>query len=335
MRLLFPSTLLLYVLAALLAVFLVWRFRVQNKALSLIGDRAFVKNLYPRTIFDRRVWKSALWLVTLAALIFALVRPVWGIDLDIIETRGVSVMFVLDVSNSMNAEDVLPSRLERAKLSLQEMFRALDGNELGLILFAGTAFVQFPLTTDSASAETFLKAASSESISNQGTDMNAALQLALDSLNQASSRKKTIVLITDGENQQGNLDPVLTQAVQAGIAVDTIGYGDSEGAPIPVRDSTGQITGYKSDSAGNLVLSILDEATLRSIAERTSGVYEHATADGQEAQRLINLLNQGEGSTLNRDVQSHDVERFEIFVVLAVVAMMFEMFLPETKRIAA
>jgi Ca-activated chloride channel homolog len=314
---------------------LVWREQRRRDRLRLIGDVELLQSLNQRTILAPRVWKSVLWLVTVAALIFALARPVWGIDLDIVESRGVSVMFVLDVSRSMDAQDILPSRLERAKLTLQEMFQSLSGNELGLILFAGTAFVQFPLTTDSATAATFLKAATSDSISNQGTNIAAALRLALDSLDEATSAKHIIVLITDGENQQDDPQSVVYEAAQRGVTIDAIGYGEAQGAPIPVYDHDGRVTGYKSDQSGNLVLSSLDEVLLRETAERTGGIYQRATAGGQEAKRLTDLINEGEVATLNRDVQSHDVERFEIFVALAVLALTVEILLPASSGKAA
>jgi Ca-activated chloride channel homolog len=327
-----PANLLLLFLVPLFIGFLIWREQKRRKSLRLIGDTDLLRSLYPQTIFTRRVWKSALWLVTIATLGVALARPVWGIDLDVVESVGVSVMFVLDVSRSMDAQDVLPSRLERAKLGLQEMFETLGGNELGLILFAGTAFVQFPLTTDSASAETFLAAATSDSISNQGTNIDAALRLALDSLDEATSAKKVIVLVTDGENQRDAPQSAVAEAVQRGVIIDTIGYGEAEGAPIPLRDHNGRITGYKSDQSGNLVLSSLDEALLKDIADRTGGIYQHAAPDGQEAKRLINHINHGEAATLNRDAESHDVERFEIFVALAVLALTIETLLPVTQK---
>lgn len=330
-----PVNLLLLLLIPALIAFIVWRERIRQHIIRLMGDGDLVHHLFPRMIFTRRIWKSALWLVTLSALLIALARPVWGADISVVETQGVSIMFVLDVSNSMNAQDILPSRLERAKLSLQEMFQGLTGNEMGLILFAGSAFVQFPLTTDTASAQTFLNAASSGSISQQGTDIAAALNLAMDSFDESVTAKRIIVLMTDGENLEGDLDPIISNAAQQEVTIDTVGYGGAEGAPIPILDHNGQITGYKADASGNLVLSTLDEATLQMIAQRTGGIYQRAASDGQEAKRLIDVINQSEPSALDRTVQTHDVERFEIFVALAVLALTLEILLPETNRKAA
>jgi Ca-activated chloride channel family protein len=319
-----PASLLNLLLIPALVVFFIWRERVRQKAIRQIGNTDLMPELDPPAEFRRRVLKTVLWLFAAVSLVIALARPVWGIDFDIVETQGASVMFVLDVSRSMDTQDVLPSRLERAKLSLEEMVKGLAGNELGVVLFARSAFVQFPLTTDMASAETFVKGVTTDSISQQGTDISAALRLALDSLNAAKSSRRTLVLMSDGENLQGDPLAIAAEAAQQDITIDTIGYGETTGAPIPIRNQHGQPTAYKSDSSGNLVLSALDEASLRAIAAQGGGFYQHASSNGAEALQIIDRINQGGTSTLDRSIQSHEVERFEIFVALALLAFSME-----------
>ncbi len=328
MRFLTPPFLALLILVPLAVAFMVWRERIRQSTLLLVGNTGGIQALYQR-LLRRRTWKSLLWLLTIAALVLATARPVWGVDIDVVETEGVSIFFVLDVSNSMNAQDIPPSRLERAKLSVQEMFKGLAGNEMGLILFAGEPIVQFPLTTDSYSIGTFLDAASSSSISKQGTDIGAALHLAITSFDPAVTAKRFVVLITDGENLQGDIDSALGEAAQNNVTIDAIGYGGTDGAAIPIRDHNGQITGYQSDSAGNLVLSKLDETTLQKIADQTGGIYQRATDSGQEVARVVDSIKQSAPSALDQHVQTHDVERFEIFVALAVLALTAEILLPE------
>jgi Ca-activated chloride channel family protein len=330
-----PQSLLLLILLPVAIGFLVWRARVYRARLIRLGDEQLISRLMPEISTVRRVAKSVLWLATFASLVVALARPVWGEDVSIIETQGLSVIVALDVSRSMDAQDVAPSRLERAKFAINDLFESLSGNQLGLILFAGTAFVQIPLTTDTMSASTFLKAASSDSITRQGTNIDAALQLAIESFHEEMSAQRIIILVTDGENHEGDPLKVADWAAELGIVIYTMGYGNIEGAAIPLHDSNGNATGYQTDRAGNLVLSILDEPTLRAIAERTGGTYQSATPSGQEITNLTELLRNTGAGDLGTRVESRSVERFGIFVALALVALSFEMILSEMRKAVA
>jgi Ca-activated chloride channel homolog len=327
-----PTQLLLLVLIPFAVVFFVWRERVRFAKWLLLGDVGLLSRLIPQTSRSRRFWKSALWIITLLSLIVASARPVWGEEVSIIETQGTSVMVALDVSKSMNAQDIMPSRLERAKLAINDLMDGLVGNEVGLILFAGSAFVQFPLTVDTASASTFLEAASSDSISHQGTDLDAALHLAMDSFRNPTGSQRTIILITDGENHEGNPLDAAAFAAEQGIVIHTIGYGSVDGATIPVRDSNGNEIGFQTDRDGNLVLSKLDEAILQQIAERTGGIYQHATGNSAEMTNLNNLIQQSEAEDLGTRTETRRIERFGIFVALALVALSLEMLLPDAQR---
>ena len=332
MTFLSAGALLLLAILPLWILFFGWRSRARVAILKQLGDIDLIGTLFPQVSGARRRWKSALWLCALAALIIALARPVWGVDLDVVQTQGVSVMIVLDVSNSMAAQDILPNRLERAKLAIRDLFDGLAGNEIGLIVFAGTAFVQFPLTTDPVSAVTFLNAVSTDSITRQGTAIEAALRLAMESFGEQSPAAHIIVLMTDGENHEGDPLHAADEAAQQGITIHAIGYGDpDEGVPIPVVDSSENIISYKTDEAGNVVLSKLDEDILKSIAECTGGTYQRASASGVEITNLMNQIHQAEAGDLGSRTETRGVERFGIFVALALLALSLEMLLPETR----
>lgn len=323
--------LLLLTLPVMLGVF-VWAARQRKAALAQLGDEGLVASLVMRVSESRRRWKSALWVFSVTMLIFALARPVWGIVEEIVEARGVAVMIVLDVSVSMDAEDILPSRLQRAKLAAREILDNSRGNEVGLILFAGTAFVQMPLTSDIPTALNFLNAASTEAITQQGTAIGEALSLALRSFDARTAPYSTIVLLTDGENHEGEPLRVADEIAERGVPVQIIGYGDViDGAPIPIRDDLGEIVTYKADRNGNLVLTRLDEAILIEIADATGGSYERASDGGVEVLNLINTIDAIDGGTLGEDIQTRQVERFGIFVALALLALTLEILLPETR----
>lgn len=316
-----PINLLLLSLFPAAIAFFIWRSRIRHAKLLRMGESTLLSSLMPPHKSSQHLWKSALWLAALVSLIVALARPVWGQDVTTVELEGVSVMIVLDVSKSMNAQDIAPSRLERAKLAINDLFAVLAGNELGMILFAGTPFVQLPLTLDTTSANTFIQAASTDAITRQGTNINAAISLAVDSFSDLTSSQRIIVLMTDGENHEEDPLAAVSVAAEQGIIIHTIGYGSTEGAPIPIRDANGVEIGYQMDQAGNLVSSKLDEAPLRIIAERTGGTYQQATSTGLEIANLIDSINQVDTADLGVRTESKGIERFSIFVLLAVVAL--------------
>jgi Ca-activated chloride channel homolog len=328
-----PSLLLLLLIIPLALLFFVWRTRVRQARLRRLGDDDLINDLSTQVDQSRRRWKSGLWLLTVAAVVVAIARPVWGIAEDTIRTRGVSLVVALDVSKSMDAQDVSPSRIERAKLTARELFVNGRGNEVGLILFAGTAFVQFPLTADTFSAQTFLNAASTDSISRQGTALEDALWVALEAFDDRIAAHSVIVLLTDGENHEGEPLRAAEEAAQRGITIHVIGYGGSEGEPIPVFDADGQIVEHKTNSTGDVILSRLDESILRQIAETTGGLYQRANNSGIEAVNLLNeLLDLQETSPQNYS-QEHKVERFGLFVAVALLALSIEMVISERREI--
>jgi Ca-activated chloride channel family protein len=326
------SALLLFLVLPASIVLFAWRSRARATALSRIGDIRLTRVLFSHVSASRRVWKSVLWLLAIAALTIALARPVWGVEMDVIQNQGVSVMVVLDVSNSMNAQDLLPSRLERAKLAIHDILDNLAGNELGLILFAGEAYTHFPFTTDTFSAGSFLNAVTTEAITRQGTAIEAALRLAVDSFADKSGTSEFIILITDGENHEGDPLRVADEAAREGIVIHVIGYGDPvDGAPVPVYDDAGNVVDFKEDRFGQVVISRLDETILQQITDRTGGLYQRASAGGIEIVNIVNQISEAETGELGSRTEAHGVERFGIFVALALLALSLEILLPEAR----
>jgi Ca-activated chloride channel family protein len=262
----------------------------------------------------------------LSALVIALARPVWGVNTEVIEVQGVSIVAVLDVSNSMNAQDLLPSRLERAKLALHDLFD-LRGNEVALVVLAGTAFVQCPLTNDVDSAQTFLNAIDTGTITQQGTNLADALRQAINLFDMQRPAARIVVVATDGEDHEGDLEPLLEDAATRGVVIHVIGYGNAEGAPIPMLDEHGEVVAYIADAAGQLVQSRLDETILQHITARTNGLYQRASASGTEIVNLIRVINQAEAGLLDNRIESRGVERFGIFVLIAVIGLTCEILL--------
>lgn len=327
-----PMALWLLLLLPVWAGFFVWRWRVQQTRVQRLGDAPLVQGLMPNISPRRRTAKAVLWGLTLFFLIIALARPVWGVELNVVEAQGINLLVVLDVSNSMNAQDVLPSRLERAKLTIRDLFTGLNGNAVGLLLFAGEPVLQFPLTTDLFSAEVFLQSAGTHAISRQGTALEDALLLALESFDPQSPAAKVIVLFTDGENHEGDALRAAQVAAEQSVIIHVVGYGDPDGAPVPVFDAFGQQTGYVTDRANDIVISRLDEDTLRAIAEASGGLYQRVSANNIESVNILQAISRLETQLLERRTEQQGVERFAIFVGLAVLMLSLEMMLPETRR---
>lgn len=322
---------LLLLLPAALLIF-VWSSRARRRALARWGTPALVARLSANLSYPRRRWKALLWLLALALLVLAIARPRWGTVVVERVQRGIEVMVVLDVSTSMLAEDLAPNRLARAKLTIQELFDQLAGHDVGLVLFAGAAFVQFPLTADLNTARLFLDAAETTTISRQGTALDVALQRALDSFSEERSSDRVILLLTDGEGHTPQAMRVAERAAASNVVIHTVGLGSPEGAPIPVRDEAGALVGYKEDRQGQTVISRLDETQLRQIAAATGGLYGRVGINERDAlDGLVAAINRLEGSERSREFETTEVERFPWFVGAALLFLTVELLIGERK----
>jgi Ca-activated chloride channel family protein len=281
----------------------------------------------------RRRWKTGLIFVGLAGIIVSLARPRWGSEVHVTGQRGVQIMVVLDVSASMLAEDVKPNRLTRAKLTIEEMIKQLGGNELGLVLFSGAAFVQFPLTGDLNTALLYLAAADTQAISRPGTALEAAIRMALDSFPEQIISNRVILLLTDGEGHEGDPFAAATLAKKEGVIIHAVGFGSPDGEPIPLRDTNGALLDYKKDAQGETVLSRLDETTLSQMAERTGGLYFRASVSGREIDAISNAIAALDTSEFESQLQTQRADRFEWFAALALLALTAEAMIGDRKKI--
>jgi Ca-activated chloride channel family protein len=319
-RFLLPELLLLLLPVMIVAGVAFAMQQRRQQAWGKLGDRALINALIdsPRSR-RRRLVRHALWLMAAAALVLALARPVWGQEIEPIPTGDVAVMIALDVSRSMNAQDVAPSRLERARLFATDVLRRLRGTEVGLMLFAGRAILQAPLTTDLSTIDLFLRNASTSAIQRQGTNLAEAFDLASRNLNSPYATSRYILLLTDGEDHEGGLAPALQSLREQQIEVITVGVGTEAGVEVPLEDGT-----PLRDRDGAEVVSQLNAAQLRSIAEQTGGSYwslGDAEANTESFAGQFRSTVQAEGGTASNVIE---VERFALFVLLALVALSLE-----------
>jgi Ca-activated chloride channel family protein len=329
-----PQFLLLgLILIPAAALFLLWAKRQQKKALNRLGDQTLIQRLTANINWSGRRWQTLLQLTALALLIIALARPQWGSEVREIEQEGLQVVVALDVSQSMLAEDVQPTRLDRAKLEIRDLTERLDGDEIGLVLFSGASFVQVPLTSDYLTALNYLDSADPSVISRPGTVIGEAIRTAMTAFDDELNNQKVLIVMTDGEDRETDPLAIAQEAADANILIYTIGFGTPEGQPVPETNQYGEVTGYKRDQNGEVVLSRLDETTLQSVAQTGNGKYYRATADGRELDSLLAEIDGLQRSQLQTRFETTYIERFQIFLVLALAALIIAELIPDRKSV--
>jgi len=313
----------------LLGLFLYWSGKRRHNLVNRLGNPDLIARLSANVNWRGRRWQAGLWLATAALLLFVLARPQWGEEVRTVEREGVQVMVALDISESMLAEDIKPNRLSRAKLEIADLMTRLGGDEVGLVLFSGASFIQFPLTSDYATARSFLDDARPNVISKPGTNIGDAVRTAMSGFDENSAAQRVIVLITDGEAHDAEALATVEQAAEEGVIFYTIGFGSLEGVPIPDTDVYGNVVGFKQNRAGEVVLSRLDETTLREIAQIGNGHYYHASAGGSELDALVDELNRMQKGEMGTQMEVQKIERFQIFLALALALATLAYLIPE------
>ena len=318
----FGASQFLILLAALpaMAFFLWWAWRRRTAALGRIGDVALFERLGLAAGRRVRGIRLALWFLGVALLIFSLARPQWGSDIEIVEQGGVQVMVALDISRSMLAEDLKPTRLDRAKLEISDLISRLEGDEVGIVLFSGASFIQFPLTSDYATARTFLNHASPNTITRQGTVIAEAIETAMSGFSTEREHRKVIAIMTDGESHEGDPIAAARQAAEQGAAIFTVGFGSPDGAPVPTYNERGEITGYSQDQEGNVLISRIDEIALQRIADSGGGRYFRATDSGAMA-GLAEEIQSFQDQSLQSEFNQRKVERFQLFLLAGALCL--------------
>jgi Ca-activated chloride channel homolog len=317
---------LIPVFSVLLVLFLVWR----KKALNRFGEFQLIHRLMPEFSTGRLIYKFVLLMIGVAFLVLALADPQTGSKMEKYQRKGIDVMIALDVSNSMLAEDIRPSRLERAKQSISKLIDRLDGDRIGIIVFAGKAYNQLPITTDYGAAKMFLSAINTSIVPVQGTAIADAIDMATGAFGQ-STHNKAIIVISDGEDHQGDVLEKTEIAAKKGIVFYTVGMGMPEGGPIPVYNGDTR-TGYKKDRDGSTIITRLDESLLQRIASVGKGMYVRANNSEEGWQKVFDDLNKIEKSELESRQFSDYEDRFQYFIGFCLLFLIFELFVFDKKN---
>lgn len=316
---------LLIIPILVLVRFIVWQKRKRN--LRKFGEPSLLKEMMPDVSKYRPTIKFCLLLSAITILIFMIARPQVGSKISHEKREGIEVLIALDISNSMLAQDVIPSRLEKSKLLIEDLVDHFTNDKVGLVVFAGDAFVQLPITNDYVSAKMFLQNINPSLITTQGTDLARAISLSQSCFTQREHIGRAIIVITDGEDHEGGALEAAREAYKKGINVFILGVGTSKGAPIP--DGNG---GYLKDNSGQTVLSALNEQMCQQVAKAGNGVYIHVdnTSDAQE--RLNKELSKLQSGISDTVVYSEYNEQFQIFGIILLLLLIVETILLESRN---
>jgi Ca-activated chloride channel family protein len=321
-------------LLALLVLFIVvafYNFKKKKKLLTTFISSIAYKRLGIRSGGEIDFFKTSLITLALIFFILALAGPQWGEHFESMDIRGIEMVFLLDTSFSMNAEDLKPNRLEVAKQLVVGIVDNLRTDYVSLINFAGVAYVQCPLTIDYEAFKLMTEASTISPDEEQGTDFGQAFLLALETFKKSRSDKKLMILITDGEDQEQTWNQAIDALQKEKILIFTVGVGRVSGAPIPKKNEKGEVTGWKKDKKGNIVKTQLDENTLIHVASRTGGQYFRLT-DTVSVDTFINHLKNVERSLLSKKVKLKKIKRFHYPLIIGIILLMVESILSE-KRI--
>ena len=316
-----------------LALFYFWAAKLRKVALEKFAQKELLHELLSRLDYRKRLLKVSLMVLAIVFILFALVRPQWGFHWEEVKRKGVDILIALDTSKSMLAEDVKPSRLQRSKLAIKDLVRNLKGDRIGLIAFSGSAFLQCPLTLDYGGFLLSLDNINIDTIPKGGTSITSAIKEALRSYAGGQKKYKVLVVITDGEDHEGDPEQAAQEAKKEGIGIFCIGIGTKDGDLIPITDDVGQKS-FLKDNQGNVVKSHLDESALQKVALNTGGVYVRAT-NTEFGLDLIyrEKIAKMEKRELEAKMNKHYEERFQVFLWIALLLLVIEHFISDKKSI--
>ena|SRR5690606_22341453 len=303
-----------------------WRYRAQNK----FANKELLNRLSPNKSLFKAVLKIVVLCLAFASLAIALVNPKIGTKLETVKREGVDIVFAIDVSKSMLAEDIAPNRLEKAKQLVTQIINNLGSDRIGIIAYAAKAFPQLPITTDYAAAKMFLGNMNTDMLSSQGTAIDEAIKLSETYFDDDQQTNRVLIIISDGEDHGDGAISVAEQANEQGIQIFTIGVGDLKGGPIPIKRN-GIVLNYKKDTNGETVITKLNEETLKGIAAAANGAYINGTNTGEVVKNIGDILNKMDKTEFETKQYADFKDQFQWFLALGIFFLFLDIFLLERK----
>ena len=314
------------ILIVLFTIVQLWKRHAQNK----FANQRIIKRLSPNKSHFKPILKLIVLCLAFGCLTIAMVNPKIGTKLETIKRQGVDIVFAVDVSKSMLAEDIAPNRLEKAKQLVTQIINNLASDRIGIIAYAGKAFPQLPITTDYAAAKMFLQSMDTDMLSSQGTAINEAIQLARTYYDDEEQTNRVLIIISDGEDHSDVALDVAEAAADEGIKIFTIGVGDVKGAPIPIKRN-GIVLNYKKDNAGETVITKLNEETLKDIAEEANGEYINGRNTTEVVEAIRDISNKMDKKEFEAKEFAEYKDQFQWFLALGIFFLLIDIFLLERK----
>ncbi|MFZ3274550.1 MAG: VWA domain-containing protein [Lutibacter sp.] len=319
----------LAIIPAIVVVFLLvlwWKKRIQKQ----FADPKLIQKLSPEKSTFKSFLKITVFCLALAFLIISLTNPKMGTKLETVKREGVDIVFALDVSKSMVAEDIAPNRLEKAKQIITKIVENLGGDRVGIIIYAGNSYPLLPITTDYAAAKMFLQNANTDMVSSQGTAINDAIERALTYYDDNEQTNRFLVIVSDGEDHEENTLELAKQAAEKGIKIYTVGIGTAKGGPIPLKEN-GRVMGYKKDSKGMVVVTQMNEQILRDIANAGNGKYINGNKTQETIASIKEVLEKAEKSEFETKQFSDYEDQFQWFIGIGLLLLIVDVTLLEKK----
>lgn len=314
------------VIILLFVIVQIWRRSAQKK----FADSHLLQRLSPNQSLFKSILKTLILCLAFGCLSLALVNPKIGTKLETVRSQGVDIVFAVDVSKSMLAEDIAPNRLEKSKQLVREIINSLASDRVGIIAYAGKAFPQLPITTDYASAKMFLQNMNTDMLSSQGTAIHEAIQLAKTYYDDDEQTNRILIIISDGEDHGGEAVDIAEEAKEKGIRILTIGVGDAKGGPIPIKRN-GVVLNYKKDNNGETVITRLDESTLREIAEETNGIYVNGSNTSEVVETIKDVLDNMDKKEFESKQIADFKDQFQWFLGMGILLFFLDIFFLERK----
>jgi len=321
-----------YYLAIIPAIFVLflfafwWKKRIQKK----FADHNLIQKLSPEKSTFKSFLKITVICLALAFLIISLANPKMGTKLETVKRQGVDIVFALDVSKSMIAEDIAPNRLEKAKQIITKIIENLGSDRVGIIIYAGNSYPLLPITTDYAAAKMFLQNANTDMVSNQGTAINDAIERALLYYDNNEQTNRFLVIVSDGEDHEENTLELAKEAAEKGIKIYTVGIGTAKGGPIPLKEND-RIVGYKKDSRGIVVVTQMNEQILRDIADAGNGKYINGNKTQETIASINDVLQKAEKNEFETKQFSDYEDQFQWFIGIGLLLLIIDVALLEKK----
>lgn len=304
----------------------VWKHKAQKK----FANKQLLKRLSPNNSLFKSILKVIVLSLAFTCIAIALVNPKIGTKLETVKREGVDIVFAIDVSKSMLAEDIAPNRLEKAQQLVTQIINHLASDRIGIIAYAGKAYPQLPITTDYAAAKMFLQGMNTNMLSSQGTAIGEAINLAKTYYDDAEQTNRVLIIISDGEDHGEEAAEVAKQASEEGISIFTIGVGDAKGGPIPVKRN-GVVVSYKKDSKGETVITRLNEQILKDIAANANGMYINGRNTNEVVEKIKDVLNKMDKTEFEAKKYADFKDQFQWFLGFAIFFLFIDIFLLERK----